>query len=295
MNRQALGITFGLLSGLSLSLGGPIVRLLSQDTSSWQFLAWRSYSFAILMFVIALWRAGSLRGLARETHKIGAMLLPIAGVVGFGQICYILGLLNTLVANVTFIVGSAPIFTAFVAWLVLGERLKRGGILALIAAASGVAIMFKGGLAGGALLGNFFALGAMVTYSIYVILLRYTRNIDTFVASGFGGLIATAFAAYLCGGNLHIPAADLALALASGTVQVGFGFAFVTLASKYIPAAQVTLLALTETVLGPVWVWLLINEVPPPSTLIGGVIILASVTAFAGFALASEKRQPTTD
>jgi len=277
MNRSALGLTYGLLGGLSLSLGGPIVRLISEDTNSWQFLA--------------CWRAKTLNAVAGETRKIGRMLLPIACLVGFGQICYVLGLIHTKVANVGFIIGAAPVFTAFVAWIVLKERLKASGAIALAAAVIGIAIMFQDGLAGEGMLGNLFALGAMVTYSLYVILLRYARDIDTFVASGFGGLIATAAAAYLAGGDVQIPLPDLALAIASGTIQVGFGFAFLTLASKLIPAAQVTLLVLTETVLGPLWVWLLVNEVPSISTLIGGVVILASVAAFAGFALADERHQ----
>ena len=150
--------------------------------------------------------------------------------------------------------------------------------------------MFKDGLGGGEMLGNLYALGAMVTYSLYVILLRYARNIDTFLASGFGGLIATGLAAYLAGGSLQIPLADLGLAVASGTIQVGLGFAFVTLASKLIPAAQVTLLALTEAVLGPIWVWLLINEVPTSPVLIGGAVILFSVALFAVVTMFEEQR-----
>ena len=90
MNRHALGLTYGLLGGLSLSLGGPIVRLLSdvpdvadQDIRSWQFLAWRRYAFTILMFSIALWRAGSLRGLGHETAKIGSMMNEMDGLKRF--------------------------------------------------------------------------------------------------------------------------------------------------------------------------------------------------------------------
>ena len=128
MNRSTLGIIYGVLSGASLSLGGPIVRLVSEETSDFQFLAWRSYAFMVLMFAIAIWRARTLRGLRDETVKMGSVLLPIACIVGFGQTCYILALINTKVANVAFIVGSAPVFTALVAWAVLGERLKLFGI-----------------------------------------------------------------------------------------------------------------------------------------------------------------------
>lgn len=290
MSPHALGLTYGLLAGVSLSLGGLIVRLLSDQTTIWQFLSWRSYAFAILMFSIAIWRAGSLSGLGRETRKIGAIGVPIALVVGFGQVCYILGLENTLVANVTFIVGSAPVFAAFAAWLVLGEKLSLRGALALVAATAGIAIMFRSGIGGGHLAGNLFALGAMTTYVAYVILLRISRNVDTFVASGFGGLVGLATAAFMAGGQLTIPVADLALALCSGVFQVGAGFAFATMAAKLIPTAEVTLLIMTEAVLGPLLVWLVIAEQVPLATLAGGAVIVVSVTAYAGFALADERR-----
>ncbi len=290
MNPHLLGIVFGLLGGISLSLGGLIVRLLSEETTSWQFLAWRSYGFMLLMVSIAIWRAGSLRGLAVETRKIGWMIGPIAVAVGFGQICYVLGLLNTLVANVTFIVGSSPVFAAFAAWIILGERLSLRGMAALTAAVGGIAVMFLGGIGAGGMLGNIYALGAMVAYVAYVIMLRHARGIDTFVASGFGGLIGLAVAAWLAGGALHVPLPDLALALISGVFQVGAGFAFATMASKYIPTAEVTLLIMTEAVLGPFLVWLVVAETPPPATLVGGAVIVVSVALFAAFSLADERR-----
>jgi len=70
---------------------------------------------------------------------------------------------------------------------------------------------------------------------------------------------------------------DLLLSLALGSVQIGVGFIFITLASRTVPAAQVPLLALGETALAPLWVWLFINEVPAINTLIGGSIVLIAV------------------
>ena len=294
MSPHARGIFYGLLSGISLSFGGLIVRMLSQETNAWQFLSWRSYSFSILMFSIALWRSGSISRIAQEIRAIGWLVLPITIAVGLGQVCYVLGLQNTLVANVAFIVGSAPVFTAFAAWLILGERLTLRGIVALLAAVSGVAIMFTGGLTAGALQGNLFALVAMATYVAYVLLLRYARNIDTFVASGLGGLFGMAIAVYMTGGELTIPVGDLALSVISGTFQVGAGFAFATMASKLIPAAEVTLLIMIEAILGPLLVWLVISETPHAATLLGGVIIITSVAVFAAFAIADERGQSQT-
>lgn len=291
MSRHGRGLIYGFLAGVSLSLGGLIVRLLSDQTTIWQFLSWRSYAFAILMFSIAIWQAGSLRALGRETRTVGLMTIPIALVVGLGQICYILGLQNTLVANVTFIVGSAPIFAAFAAWAILGERLTLRGGLALVSATAGIAIMFGTGIGGGHLAGNLFAVGALAAYVAYVILLRISRQANTFVASGFGGLIGLAVAAGMAGGALTIPPADLLLALCSGTFQVGAGFALATMATRLIPTAEVTLLIMIEAVLGPILVWVVVSETIPLATLIGGAVILISVAAYAGFALADDRRR----
>ena len=300
--QHALGVLYGALGGISLSLGGPIVRLMSEDTGAWQILTWRSLAFALFMFAIAAWRAGSLPGLLAQIRKIGWLALPIACAVGLGQVTYVLSLTYTTVANTTFVIGSAPVFTAFAAWLIFGDRLGLKSMAALAAAMAGVAVMVSDGLAGGSLLGNLYALGAMAAYTAYVLQLRKARDIDTFAASGLGGLLATILAAAMVLssdgllsssdlGRLIIPAPDLSLSLFSGVFQVGAGFAFATLATRYIPPAEVTLLILIEAILGPLLVWALVGEVPSALTLLGGSIVLASVTAFALIALQAERNK----
>ncbi len=284
-NRHALGVMYGALGGLCLGLGGPMVRLISADTGTWQLLTWRSFSFSVLMLTIALWRVGSLAALGGEIRRMGRWLLPIALAVAVGQITYVLSLLNTSVANTAFVVGSAPLFTAFAAWALLGERLSLASAVVLLFALGGVSIMFIEGLAEGRLAGNLYALSAMLTYSAYVLLLRKTRHIDTFIATGIGGLLAGAFAATLAAGEYSIPAPDLGLSLAMGVIQLGAGFAFATLALKLIPAAEVTLLILLEAVFGPLLVWWLVDEVPSAMTLAGGLVVLASVLVYALMAL----------
>lgn len=290
-NSHARGILYGALSGCALSLGGLIVRLLSAETTVWQFLTWRSLAFAGLMFTIAYLRAGSPKGLKQEVTRLGWRGLPITLAVALGQTCYVLALTHTTVANTTFILGSAPLFTAFAAWVLLGERLSLRGFLALAAALIGVGIMVTGGLAGGRWLGNLFAGGALVTYGAYVLLLRHARNIDSFAASGLGGLLGAAIALVAAAGDPVIPFWDLALSLACGTLQVGAGFAFATLAARLIPAAEVTLLILLEAIIGPLLVWFFVAEVPALATLIGGAIVLASVATYAAISLQEERRR----
>ncbi len=291
-SRHSLGILYGALGGLSLSLGGPMVRLISTETGAWQLLTWRSFSFSLLMLSVALLRAGSITALVGGIQRMGSWLLPIALAVAVSQISYVLAMLNTTVANTVFVLGAAPLFTAFAAWALLGERLSLISVLILCIALGGVSMMVIEGVSEGRLAGNLYALLALVSYIAYVLLLRKSHPVDTFVASGLGGLLASLFAAALAGGEYRIPNIDLGLSLAMGVIQLGAGFAFVTLALQRIPAAEVTLLVLLEAVAGPLLVWWLVDEVPSTVTLVGGLVTLASVLAYALLALQRNSREP---
>lgn len=278
------GVLYGALAGIALSLGGLIVRLMSGETSGWQMLTWRSLAFAALMFAIALFRTRSLRQIVRNIVDAGWLGVGVALAVGLGQIAYLMGLIHTSVANVTFLLGSAPVVVAFAGWLVLGERLSGRGIVTLVAAMSGVAIMFSGGISGSDVLGVAYAAGALVAYASMVLLLRKAGPVDTFAVTGVGGLLSAIISTWIAGGDLAIVPADAALSVVSGVFQVGAGFALIALAARYVKAAEVTLLVLLETILGPLLVWIFIGETPAPVTLVGGAIVILSVAAFAIFA-----------
>jgi drug/metabolite transporter, DME family len=275
------GVLYGAMAGVALSLGGLIVRLMSADTSGWQMLTWRSLAFAALMFTIALVRTRSPRQVIRNIAGAGWLGVGVALTVGLGQIAYLMGLIHTSVANVTFLLGSAPIVVAFAGWLVLGERLSGMGVMTLGAAMFGIAIMFSSGVSGGDALGVAYAAGALVAYASMVLLLRKAGPIDTFAVTGVGGLLSAGISIWVAGGDMAIIPADAALSIVSGVFQVGAGFALIALAARYIKAAEVTLLVLLETILGPLLVWIFISETPAPVTLGGGAIVILSVAAFA--------------
>jgi DME family drug/metabolite transporter len=255
------------------------------DTTGWQMLSWRSLAFAALMLALAMRRAGSLPRLFDNLRALGWLSVPIALTVGLGQAGYLLGMINTTVANVAFLLGTAPLLTAVGAWALFGEKLSRRGMFALTAAMVGIAIMFGEGLEGGHLLGVACAVVALVTYVGYILMLRRARDIDTFLASGLGGLLGAAIAMTMAGGDLAIADKDMALSLGSGAFQVGAGFTFATLAVRHLKAAEVTLLVLIESILGPLFTWLLIAEAPAPQALVGGGVVLISVAAYLWLSL----------
>ena len=118
-------------------------------------------------------------------------------------------------------------------------------------------------------------------------------------ATCLSGLIGLLIGAVMADG-LAISPHDLILALVLGSVQLGAGFLFFTLGARSVPAGEVLLYGLAETILAPIWVWLLIDEVPSPWTLSGGMIVLTAVVMAAlvglrsgrGSARATRARRP---
>ncbi len=278
---HALGVILALAGGTMLSFGGPIVRMF-EEADGWTVMFYRGLAFFATLFAIVCWRSrGRVIERYRQIDRIG---LAIALCLGVGLIAYVFAMLNTTVANVTFVIGASPLATALLAWLVLRERISLTSAAILSIALLGVGIMVLEGVAAGRLKGNLIALGAVVTYAIFIILLRKARNFDMLAATSLAGLVAAAFGFFLAD-TLAISTHDLIVAIVFGSVQIGLGFTFVTYASRHIPAAEVTLLTLTETILGPVWAWLVVGEVPSIWTLAGGAVVLSCVALFAILAL----------
>jgi len=115
-----------------------------------------------------------------------------------------------------------------------------------------------------------------ISFAILVVIIRKYPNVDMIPAQFTAGIFA-AIIGYFIAGKLSISSHDLFLALLAGFFQIGFGFILITIGSQTTPSAVVGVLMLTESVFGPLWAWLFINEVPPISVLIGGGIIIFSI------------------
>ena len=273
--RRATGVALVLGAGALLSLSGIVLRQM-ESAGGGQIIFYRSLAFAVAVF---LWLALHYR--TRVLHafaKVGRAGL-IAGLsLGLGSVCYIYALLLTTVANALFIISAAPFMAALLGWMVLRERVRPTTWAAMAVALAGIAIMVFDGVRGGRLLGNLVAFGTPVSFAIMLVALRRAGDRDMIPAICLAGVVG-AVVGFAMSDSLVIPRHDLALCIFLGVVQYGGGFVLLTLGARHLPAAEVALLSLVETVLAPLWVWIGVDEVPTLFTLTGGAIVLLAVVA----------------
>lgn len=267
-----------LVSGSVNSVGGLLLRSLEAATD-WQIIFYRSTALAASLFVLL---AVQYRGrMIAVFGRIGVWGFVGGLLYGAATTGYVLSLTHTTIANTLFILSAIPFFTAALAWALLRESVRRATWIAMAAALAGIAVMVGGGFAAGTVFGNLMALLAALSFSCFVVILRRFRAINMLPSLGLGALVAALTAALMAGGDLAVPAGDIALCLVWGGVLSFFVNAAFIFGARYVVGAEVTLLTLVEFILGPIWVWLFVNEVPSPSTLIGGAIVLSAVAGRA--------------
>ncbi len=271
------GVLLVLLSAVVLSLNGLVLRIID-DATAWQVIFYRSAALSVAMFVLFLLR--HRRRAAIELRRAGRSALAAGPIMGVASVCFILSLSNTTVANTLFTLSSVPLFAAVLAWLVLGERVARRTWVAMAVAMAGIAVMVADGFGSGTLFGNVMALATSVLFACFVVALRRGRDVDMTLAVCVGGAVSMLIGG-LVAEHLELSLRDMLLCLVWGGVLSCFGHSLFTFASRHVPAADLTLVALAEFVLGPLWVWWGVAEVPTALTLAGGAIVLAAIASRA--------------
>ena len=285
--RRALGAALALGGGALLSLAGITLRHM-ESAGGWQILFFRSLTFFV---VVAAYLAIRYRARVVDAFvRVGKPGIVVALSLGLGSACYVFALLLTTVANALFIISAAPFMTAILGWLWLRERVTPVTWAAMTFALAGIAIMVVNGVQSGRLLGNVVAFGPPVSFAIMLVALRSAGSRDMIPAICLAGLVGVGLGLAMAD-SLAITRHDLLLCLFLGVVQYTGGFVLLALGARYLPAAEVALLALSEIVLAPIWVWIGVGEVPALATLVGGGIVLSAVVAQAATGVRSPEGQ----
>lgn len=284
------GVFFVLLAGVFWSSMGLGIRYM-EAANVWQILFYRSWALTPFLFLVMTLRSGGRplpvirkAGLAGVVGGLGLVMAFTGGIFAIQA---------TTVANAMFLFAAAPFFAALFGRFILRERVRTATWIAMAVALTGIIVMVGEGISLGRMSGNLAALLSALGFAVFTIALRWRKLDDMMPTVFLGGvfsIITSGIVCYSAGYTLDIALNDILIALSLGVFQVGAGLIFYTIGSKVVPAAELALLSMTEVVLGPLWVWIVLGETAGPYTLLGGAVLLAAIT---GNALSGLRRKPT--
>jgi len=220
------------------------------------------------------------RDFVRHILMIGVGGLVVVVLEGAASWTFYLALERTTVANVLVIFASTPLIAALLTRIFLDDVIERPTWFAIWSAGLGLVIVASGGVTTGNWLGDLMALiNAVVIAGVYTVV-RRRRDLNMIPAAGLGLLLA-AVVAYPFAQFPVLGVHQWFILVIGAGVVLPVALALLTLGPRYLPAPEVAMLTLLETIIGPVWVWLVIGEEPGIRTLLGGSVVVAALFCHA--------------
>ena len=285
LKNDSIAIPVVVFAGILWSFGPLVVRYMDQpNLVPWQYLFARGITIFILLNIYLFFEEGLT--FYKNYYKIG--ISGIIGGVGLGiaMITFIWSITNTTAAITLLCLSAMPFITALLGFLFLKETISTNVWAAIITATIGIIIMAVGDFERGSLLGLLFGLISAIGFSIFSVTLRWRKETPKFTTVAFAGIFCAVVSAIVI---LYSQTSFLSSSLNQGLFAIHgtlvcLGLILYSIGSKVIPAAELTLLSLTEVIGGIFWVWLPIlgiNEVPSNTTVIGGFLIFLAIIYYS--------------
>jgi drug/metabolite transporter (DMT)-like permease len=280
---RARGILMSIAGVFVLSPDSLLIRLAGLDDYTLIFYRGLLPVFSISLVLWLYYRADFIPALLR----IGRWGLLNGVLFATVNISFISAIQRTTVANTLLFLASAPIFAALLSLLVLRENQQPRTWLIIGLSLMSIFVIGWGSYGSMGLIGDLLAIGCAITTAASAVLVRYRKHVDL-VPSVVLGSVLMALYALLQSPQLSISSMQFGYVAITGFVLVPFAFIVLTIAPRYANSAEVQLVYLLESILGPLWVWLVIRETPSLNTIIGGSALLVSVAWFAHSTLREE-------
>ncbi len=281
LRNPRISIPVVLFAGILWSFGPLVVRYMDNpQLVPWQYIFGRGLTIFILLNLYLFFEEG--KNFYKNYYKIGLSGIIGGSGLGVAMITFIYSITNTSAAVTLLCLAAMPFFTALLAFLFLREKISVNVWISIIIATVGIIIMALGNTGEKSLIGFVFGLTSSIGFSVFSVTLRWRKETPKFTTVAFAGFFCLVFATIMIlSNNLVFFSSSYNGALFSlhGSL-VCFGLILYSIGSKAIPAAELTLLSLTEVVGGIFWVWLPlfgINEVPSTNTIIGGFFLFVSI------------------
>ena len=282
MNKSAQWLLWSALGVFILSPDSLLIRL--TNISDFSLIFYRSYLQAIPLFLFCLFFY------KRNTFS-AFLIIGIPGIVyallfAITHIAFVYSIQHTAVSNTLVIIAGAPIFSAIFSIIFLDEKPSLFTWLIIFIAISSMLIIGWGSYTTSGIFGDVMAIICAIAMGSGGVLVRYFKNIDLVPACVVGCIIAGLYTLPF-EIDFNLTFAQIIYLSLMCFILLPIPFIIMTIAPKYTPAYQVSLVFLLESVLGTAWVWIIINEAPSLNTILGGIMLLSSVLIY----MISETRQ----
>ena len=277
---QKKGILLAFTAIMFITPDSLLIRL--ANINSWNLIFYRGLIPFLVVFIglIFIYKTKLLKELINNSwHGIA-----YAAVFTVTNIAFVISIENTNVANTLIMLAMAPMLSAIISFVFLNENPDQKTWIAITITTLAVIYIFYDALDAGDLLGNFLGLTSAMGLAIGANIIRSAKKISL-VPSAMLGKLMVALIALFFANQLKLEGYDLTIIPLMCIMCVAIPFVLVTLAPRYITAAEVNLFFLLETIFGPLWVWLVIREQPSIETIIGGGIIIATIAIHSTLAL----------
>lgn len=290
MTNHLKGLLMTIFAVVILSPDSVLIRLVEDASSavdSWTVLFWRGllYAVGVSLLVLIKYRSKTIA----EFKNIGKGGLVIGFCSGISTGTFVFAIVYTSIANALVIISTGPIMIAIVAWFLLKEKSSLITWMSMIIIFIGIYIVMSGSFGGKNIVGDFFALITAVMMGFTFTLTRKYKDINMVPVNAIGGLIA-ALIAFLMANKITVPAEVVGYIIAMGAI-LSISFSLITIAPRYMPAAEVGMIMPLETVLGSLIAWYWIKEVPSSNALIGGTIVIITLFLHSWYSTRLAKKQ----
>ena len=285
LKNEKVAIPVVLFAGLIWSFGPLVVRYMNDPhLVPWQYIFGRGLTIFIVLNLYLFFEEG--KNFYKNYYRIGYSGVVGGTGLGIAMISFIYSITNTSAAVTLLCLAAMPFFTALLGFLFLRERISLNVWIAIFIATVGIVIIALGNTGKASLIGLVFGITSSIGFSVFSVSLRWRKETPKFTTVAFAGFfcftVATLF--ILTGDQPFFSTSYNGTLFSLHGVLVCVGLILYSIGSKAIPAAELTLLSLTEVIGGIFWVWLPwfgINEIPTTNTVIGGFFLFISITYYS--------------
>ena len=285
LKNEKIAIPVVLFAGLLWSFGPLVVRYMDNPHMvPWQYIFGRGLTIFIILNLYLYFEEGI--NFYKNYKKVGRSGVIGGCGLGIAMISFIYSITNTSAAITLLCLAAMPFFTAVLAYLFLKEKISLNVWVSIFIASIGILIMAFGNTEKNSFIGFLFGISSSIGFSVFSVTLRWRKETPKFTTVAVAGLFCFIFAAVII---LITQQPFFSTSYNSSMFSlhgflVCFGLILYSIGSKAIPAAELTLLSLTEVIGGIFWVWLPlfgINEIPSTYTIVGGFFLFLSLIYYS--------------